>query len=681
MAKADKGVAPSQTGSLVPFGKYISIDPTQRIAKFDNGKAKAYRAIDSRDKNKNFIALISDVTLLPRTQYTSAYDTILSTSLLRLAGSGVIKWPLAQRQQFVFLYQGELGEALVSPGSFSKVYWRYPEMVQYLVLPMAKVLKEMSSKTFSHGSIRASNIFYASGDRDRSVILGDCLSVQQHSAQPSVYLPVDKTLAQPMSRGRALISDDVYAFGVSLAMFLRKQDEIGRLSDEEMVRKKIEIGSYGAILGAERMPAAFIELLRGVLHDDPKIRWKVSDIFAWLEGARVTPPSLSARLKATGPINFMGRKYFFPDTLALEFPKSPSELAQLVASGEMAKWVDKSLNNKELSGNFVSAIERVEAMGGANSNKDYLVTQMSMVFNPALPLHYKGVDFTYDGLGSAMTIAALKGKELDIYKDAILRHIPDYALSLKKLSQTETVSFVKSLDKCRVFIRQKGQGTGIERCVYLLCADAPCLSPKFINHLVYNERSTLLTFEALAKRGGQVALFLDSHCIAYFNEHNPQLMERVNYDLNGSDKDMKIAANMRFLGALQKRTNIPNLKAISSVFVGSLSGVYKVYNNLKLRQQVKTAVEAEAEKGSIFGMVAAIDNETALKKDEKAFRIARAEFRMLQKEYNDYNIRLKNKKAYGLKKGRDIAALVAWVLATGLVLMTVIAFMSGYRIF
>lgn len=668
-------------GTTVSFGKFLTIDSSKRVPKFDNGSAQAFEAIDNRDRSKKFTALVSNKEELPRWPSVSAYEGIANTSLMRLVGSGVVRWPKTRQQHYVFLYQGGLGDALVKPGQFSSITWRHPDIVNFFIVPLINIIKEMSEKGFVHGAIRGDNIFYAGGDKNKPVILGDCLSSHTHSAQPAVYLPIDKALADPMGRGKGSISDDIYAFGVSLAMFLRRNDELEGLSDRDIVRKKIEFGSYTAIVGAERFQATFVELLRGVLHDDPLVRWGVDEILSWADGSRMNPPALSRRKKANRPLTFKGQKYLYPDTLAMDIQASPQEAMDLIQSEELTNWIDKSFTDKELYDNYAKAMDRNTAIGSVSENKDYMIAQVAMALNPDLPIKYKGHCFTYDGLGGLMAYAMAREQKTNVFSDALLQNLPDHAVSLKPISQAEILTQIKSFDTCRATLRQKSQGHGIERCVYALCSSAPCMSPKFSSFFVYNDNTALLTFEYLAKNGGETALFLDAHCIAFFSVHNMRLMERVLYDLNAPDKNKKIAGNLRFLATLQARTKISSLPSIAAVFLSSLDGVYKLYHNLTLRKKIEEGVKHEAQQGNLAGMSALIDNEVTRKKDQKAFELAKREYKILQKEYNEYNRRLANKQSYGVVNGREAAAVVSWIIATGITVMSVIAFLSGYRMF
>jgi len=672
----------SAGGSVVQFGKFIAIHSSKRLKAFDNGASLAYQAVDSRDPSKKFIAIISDALSLPRASDSGVYEALADISLMRLIGSGVVRWPLDGRQKYVFLYQGGLGDCIVPKGKFSNTQWRHPEISSRFIQPMARVLKEIEMKSFVHGNIRPDNIFYSDNAKDKPIVLGDCLSAQHMSTQPALFLSIERAMAEPMGRGTGSIADDIYAFGVSLAMFLRKNDELAGMSDEAIIRKKLDVGSFATIVGNERFQVTFIEILRGLLHDDPNLRWGLEEIFMWLDGTRMNPAANLKRAKANRTITFIGKKYLYTDTLAMDVHKNPNELATLISDGMLHSWLEKSIDDKAVFERYETILERVNSNVKLSNDNDYLACQVTMALNPMLPIFYKKRVFTHDGLGALLAVDAAQDKKLSFYKEVINNNILDHALDVKEhASQGDTLLLLKMYDRCRVALKQTKVGHGIERCIYMMCKNAPCLSPKFKNSFVHTPLNALITYERLSKAGGQTSLFMDRHSVAFFSVHAPNLIEHSLYELNDPNKDNKIAGNLKFFSTIQKRKKGGDYPAVASVFLDSLSGVFKRFNNKELRKQLEGAVKAAASAGDLITMWDMLGDDNTLSRDKRAFGIARKEYKFLQDEYNKYNAALANKATYGIVNGRNTAAVVSWMFATVLTLLSVFAFISGYKIF
>ena len=681
MAKADDK-APRDSAH-VRFGKGIFINTNARLSRFDNGHSLAYQAYNERDKTKSFIALVADVKDLPRWASIPNYNALADTSFLRLVGSGSINWPLEGKQKYIFMYAGDdVGECLVKPGQFCAFNWRHPDIVDYFIQPMARMLKEMQDKNFTHGSIRASNIYCSAADKARPVVLGDGLAAHPGSTQSPVFLPPSKALAAPMGRGHGSLDDDIYAFGVSLLFFLRKGDALAGLSDEEIVRKKIEVGSYVALIGKERFQVSFLELLKGVLCDNLSQRWGVEEIFMWLDGARLTAPNLLKKHKANRPIELSGQKYLYAEFLAFDMHEHGDEIVKIVEDGSLGQWVAKSVDSKELTARFEKALERTAALGGSLSeNKDFLVTQLRMALNPVLPIFYKGLCFTHDGVGGMMAQAICAGEGLGFYKEVLNLNLPDQSLVEQEIAQTEMMLVLKQYDTCRSMIRRQKIGAGIEQCFYTLCPSASCLSEKLKGHIVTGGQSLLLACEALCKKGEKNAAIIDQHLAAFFAVHSSNMFEKVSYSINSHDRGEQVLGNLRFFAMIQKSSKVSELPALASLFLESVSGAYKAFKYRDMRKNIQAGVKEAAKDGDLFGMVALLDNEEALSKDGRGFTIASAEYKRLHEEYNDYNRSLANKRTYGVSNGRDIAAVISWLIATIITVVSVISFLSGNKIF
>src|SRR5690606_15065732 len=98
----------------------------------------------------------------------------------------------------------------------------------------------------------------------------------------------------------------------------------------EIIARKIEQGSYGALVGRERMPPGLAEFLRAVLNDDLSARWGLEDALKWMEGSRMTVKPARATAKAARSFQFGEHNYSYLRSLVTAMAKTPNMTAQVL---------------------------------------------------------------------------------------------------------------------------------------------------------------------------------------------------------------------------------------------------------------------------------------------------------------------------------------------------------------
>lgn len=678
MSKESKIAETPSSASIVQFAKGVTIDASKRLPAFDNGSSLAYQAKDSQ--GNVHIAIIADPAMIPRLGQTSSYDTLLDLTLMRLVAHGVCDWTPLGEERYVFLYRCACNAHLLNEQGLLKPQWRYNEVMTNVIRPMVGALNEMSERNFFHGSIRPDNIYYSTTNPSQAVILGDALSVQPSSTQPVLYEPIERAMAMPIARGLGTNADDIYAFGVTLAVILRSYNPLEGLSDEQIVKRKIENGSYFAIIGRERFNANVLTLLRGVLHDDPRTRWGMPEILSWVDGGRVNAPAPISRKKAARALTFMGEKHIYATSLAYELHKNPKEAAELVESDQLQQWIEKSLADKEMASAYLEAVDRI-AKNGRN-DVDFLVTNIRMALAPMFSVRYKDLCFTVNGVGGLLAHHMYLKKDISAIKAVISSNICITALSTMELPQGVALNVIKKFDVCRNSLRQNRLGYGVEHCVHVLCEDAFCMSPTLKGMIVYGKRGMLNAFEKLSRKNpDQSAFFFDQYSLGMLAVHDSTALEYGLYELNGEEKEKKLLGNLKCMAALHRRSGGGEYHALAAVFMKYVETLYKIYHNRILRKKIEDAVVAASKKGDLSLMEDALCDYAVIDHDMAGFKRARAEYAALEKEKNDLRTGMDRRQTFGTNKGHDVAATVAWLVSSILMVMMVMVFFAGGTIF
>ncbi|MBU0859081.1 MAG: hypothetical protein KJ667_04010, partial [Alphaproteobacteria bacterium] len=362
--KAAAPAAPVGGTDIVTFKGEIDILCNQRLPHLDQGPIKAYSARSARGgANNSHVAFVCELALVPRMRAAGKMAAIINPGLARLVGAGVVNWPPVKGQRYIFIYENNMSTRLMQGDNKGGLGWKPERVIATVVKPMISVLMDLRDKDLVHGNIRASNMFVTGTGVNERVVLGDCLSTPPGLLQPLVYEPVERAMADPLARGQGSFEDDLYAFGVTLTVILRTRDPLDGMTEEEIIREKMEMGTYSALTGKERFTGGILELLRGLLYDDRGQRWTLDEIEAWDQGQRLSPKQSARKIKASRPIHFNDERYFRPTLLAMDLPKNTTEAVQIVENDTLGQWVSRSLEDKQIAARLEEAIDAAQENG------------------------------------------------------------------------------------------------------------------------------------------------------------------------------------------------------------------------------------------------------------------------------------------------------------------------------
>src|SRR4029077_20891722 len=99
--------------------------------------------------------------------------------------------------------------------------------------------------------IRPDNLYYLDEQRTK-MVLGDCVTCVPGNDQPVVLETIESGMCTPSARGTGTYADDMYAFGASVLMLNIGRNPMQGVPDTEITRRKIQQGSYAALVDEER---------------------------------------------------------------------------------------------------------------------------------------------------------------------------------------------------------------------------------------------------------------------------------------------------------------------------------------------------------------------------------------------------------------------------------------------
>jgi hypothetical protein len=661
------------------FGDPVEIYCGKPLPEYNCGPVKAYMARGRAE----YFALVCEKQLIPRLAAVQNYKTFTTPLLAPLISNGITYWPPAREERYVFLYRNILGKRIHTPGSPEALGWRQETVMEIIVKPMTELFKTFKDATFVHGAIRPSNMFADTGSSGKTqlVMLGDCLALPASYLQPVLYEPIERAMAHPIGRGQGTIADDLYSFGVSLAVILRSHDPLQEMNDQEIIKEKLEFGSYSAITGRDRFKGSILELLRGLLHDEAKERWTIEEVMTWLDGRRLSPKQPLKRKKAARPISYEGQKYLYSSTLAIDIDKNPQETVRIVNEGDLDQWLVRSLEDEEIIERVEAGIKTAREKGTGPGYEERLTANLSIAMDPFAPIRYKGLRLMGEGIGTALAEAAIQKQDVQRFVELFSQGIAFVWLTSSKNSLLDQGSLISRFDQCRNYIRHGKAGYGVERCIYTMCPECPCLSEKLRGYYIQTPEDMLRAFEDLCQKGSAPAMFMDRHSMAFLSAKEPKVIDPFLFELGSSEEHRRILGNLKCLGAIQKRFNMPNFPGIAKVFSDGLPAVYARYHDRGVREKLESTIRKFVADGDLSKMATLLSNADVAQKDFMAFRNAMLEYKELTKEYNNLVQRLRDKGVFGKTTGKEFAAIISSAIAAAVIVTTAFMFLSTHSTF
>jgi hypothetical protein len=659
------------------FNDSITVYSANRLPSYDKGQVKAYAARGTDKAPPNLFAMVCEDYLTPRTQKASNYASILNPSWTRLVASGPIEWTPAGKQKYCFIYENNLGSPLMRDDVHGCGGLKPELVLNGVIKPIISVLQDMRDKDMVHGNIRASNIFDGNNRNLERCILGECLSLPVSYNQPGLYEPIDRAMTAAPGRGTGTLNDDIYSFGVSLAVLMRHNDPTESMSDDEIIVRKMDEGSYTTLVGRDRFNGAILELLRGLLQDDERQRWTLDDIMVWLDGRRLSPKQATRRSKAARPIVFNGEKYIRPELLARDLNKNVSEARQLVEGGELEQWLFRALDDKATLARYEAAVKQAEDSGKGAGYPDQLATRVSIALHPEGPMRFKSISVLPDGVGTSLVEAYLMKRDIQAYIDFFMHYFITQWVDAQTQSVPDVSSLVSKFDGARAYLRQKGIGAGLEKCLYALNPEVHCLSEKIQKFHVRTPEDLMFALEKISTQSGRPTMFLDRHIVAFLSIKDRKNVDPYIHDLNAPEPYKRVLAEMKTLATIQKRSQMGAFPGIASWIADNLGPVYERFHDRELREDLRKKVDRLKDGGDLPKIVVLFDNPATYQEDNAAFRRAMRDYHDLEQETIEIQRELRDESSIGRDTARQVAAVVSGILAGIIILATAFTMLGG----
>lgn len=610
-----------------PIGDRFRLLADNPTPEFDRAGAKAFLARDLTHPSRAMVGLVCEPDLLPRIDVMRFVRSMTGLSMMRAADWGSVMHPEHRKPCLGIVFDRPVGTAAAP--SMTERFTPYSSDVlrKTLLLPAVESLLVLSRRSATHRAIRPDNVFLGP-DKDEPMILGECVSSPPGYSQPAYMETIEMAMTPPAARGRGGTEHDMYALGATALFLALGHCPVSQLTDEEVLARKVEQGSFQALLNGERSPFGLRELLRGLLADDPQNRWTAEDVLEWLDGGlrRSVRPGWHKQVER--PFAFRGADYRHPRALAQAFGDHPGDAAKAVKSLPFRKWV--GLGAPEIGSVAIDGDEEPDTAEAAPLNAKDL-TRICMQLDPLGPLRYQGTVLNPDALGEILfdAVIARDDKNAGLLLEMITAGIIEQWLDRPAIAhRSDTTLTLRLMRRLQGMLRNGGPTNGVERCLYEISPHAPCLSPAFANHYVHAIGEMLPALEAAVAKTGRLPPIFDRHIASFIAARIRTNVEAPLLLIGGAEFD-SIEAKLgilAMLGALQRENGPDRLPALTEALADHLEPALAQYQSRSLRSELRHRLEAVASRGRLFDLHDHLNNPELLRRDKALRELAEREF-------------------------------------------------------
>jgi len=584
-------------------GRY-AVDPFRPRADAGGGLA-AYLATDRQGGEASLVALAVDRYASPRRSALLALERAIDNLMVPVA-HGIAAAP-GSGQGYYVVCSSPPGPPL----SAGQEPWPEPMLMEHVLKPAAQVLVTLQALGLTHRAIRPNNVFVAG--RAQPVTLGAAWAAPPAMHQPAVFESPYSAMCHPAGRGDGSIADDVYALGVLLITLAIGRAPMAGMDDATVVRRKLELGNYGALTAGAPIPAFMADLLRGMLAEDPDHRPSPRLL--------IDPANTRARRVAARPPRRAQRPLMLNDiavydarTLAYALSTDERKAIQALRNGAATQWLRRMLGDGGLAALIEDLVRvRLADTRSAIEGDALLLMHTISTIEPRMPLCWRGIMLWPDALGSFLAEGVRAEPDLMALTEELIRNdiAQIWALGAAREQEGEPVTLSYEERQQRQFLQRGGEG-GLLRLFYGMNPLLPCAVPTG-GAWIATVSDLMRYLEATAAPS---ASLIDPHIMAFIAARGGrQGEETVNGLIAAKDPDIYRMKLLGLLRDLQRRYHPKPMPALASWAAAQLRPALEQWHNQPRRLALIEQLDELAQAGSITRLLALIDDPKARAED------------------------------------------------------------------
>lgn len=657
--------APPETARRLIGGRY-AVDPSRPLTGAGGG-LPAFGVTDPQGAMSGLMAVQVARDLPPRPQALQALIGVTEGILGPLAhGPGAASMaanaaPSGMAEAYYVICPAPPGPAV---GAEPRV-WTEAELLECLLRPAAQVLTRLAARGVTHRAIRPDNVFQPGSGQP--VTLGQGWAAPPAALQPVLFEPPYAAMCLPCGRGEGAIADDVYALGMLLVVLALGNPPLAGLDATEIVRRKLEHGSFAAVVGEARLPSAIADLARGMLAEDPEHRPTPSLL---LDPASARARRLAARppKRAQAPARIGPWTAWDARALAHAIAMHPEPGVAALRGGAVDTWLRRGVGDALLAARLEEVVRARPAAEPDVRADALLVMRAVAVLDPLAPLCWRGIAVWPDGLGPAL--AGGDAAQAGVLVDIVASEAAVY-WAQARLGRGDAGLVRAEARQRRALLGARGLAGGARRLAYALNPLLACDSKLLAGRVVARLADLAPALEARAGQGGSGEPPVDADIAAFVAARSERPGEaEMAMAAVGQDPAAPLARIDLFAG-LQDRSRTP-APALARWLVAEPARLLTGWHARARRSQLTERLTALAEAGQLTPILALLRDPAGRAADLREAREAAAALARIEDELARIEAGAAMRAAAARNLGQEAAAgiaLGALALAVALALL------------
>jgi hypothetical protein len=553
------------------------------------------------------------------------------------------------------------GPSLAKAMSGPEAAWSERALIDGALRPIALALDQLHGMGVTHRGIRPNNVFSTQGGA--KLTLGFAWGAPPAMAQPCAFEPPYSAMCHPCGRGDGTAGDDIYALGMLLIMLATGVMPMAGLDDEAIIRRKLELGSFAALMGEHRLSSTITDLVRGMLAEDPEHR-PTAALLADPYAARSRRLGLRPPQRAQRPIEFGGLTSWDARSLAWAMFRAPKAGIRMMRSPLIDTWLRRTLGEPVLAARLDEIARGTDDKPVGDPARADATRLMRAIatLDPLAPLCWQGLTVFADGVGPLLAhLTGGNASEGELGKlEAILAEDMFVTWGEARPGRADLPVLRLDCRQHRMLLKISGWAGGVKRLTYSLNPLLCCRSPRIAADAVVRLPDLGPALERNA--AGMVDYVIDQDIAAFIAA---RFSGRIDSDLAilAQQENTHIdppghrgLAQLRILGRLCEQHHNRSWPALAALASRTVRPALTNWKSRTARAEREQALVAAVEEGAIAAMLAILQETASRTSDKRSAEAAFVELQQIEAEIENLGTSRGDRREYARNTGQEMAA-------------------------